>query len=57
MLEPGADSYQILSNTGTAVTVFSTIAMEALAFACRSIVLDYPALISEYANRNPPDNL
>ena len=42
VLEAGADSREVLATAGSAVTVFSTTAMEALAFNCRSIVLSSP---------------
>jgi hypothetical protein len=36
---PTADSYELLGRCRTAVSVFSTIALEALAFGCQSVVL------------------
>jgi hypothetical protein len=39
---PGADSYELLGRCRVAVSVFSTIAVEALAFRCASVVLRSP---------------
>jgi hypothetical protein len=40
---PGADSYELLGRCRVAVSVFSTIAVEALAFRCVSVVLRSPS--------------
>ena len=39
---PGADSYELLARCRVAVSVFSTIEVEALAFPCTSVVLRSP---------------
>jgi hypothetical protein len=39
---PGSDSYELLGRCRVAVSVFSTIAVEALAFRCESVVLRSP---------------
>lgn len=39
---PSADSYQLLKECALAVSVYSTIALEALAFPCQSLVLRSP---------------
>jgi hypothetical protein len=39
---PGSDSYELLGRCRVAVSVFSTIAVEALAFRCASVVLRSP---------------
>jgi hypothetical protein len=39
---PGSDSYELLGSCRVAVSVFSTIAVEALAFRCASVVLRSP---------------
>jgi hypothetical protein len=39
---PGSDSYELLARCRVAVSVFSTIAVEALAFRCASVVLRSP---------------
>jgi hypothetical protein len=39
---PGSDSYELLARCRVAVSVFSTIAVEALAFPCASVVLRSP---------------
>lgn len=40
---PGSDSYELLGRCRVAVSVFSTIAVEALAFHCASVVLRSPS--------------
>ncbi len=42
LLSPSDNSYQLLQQTSVAVTVYSTLAVEALVFPCRSIVLKSP---------------
>ncbi len=42
LAEPGSDSYELLGRCRVAVSVFSTIAVEALAFRCASVVLRSP---------------
>jgi len=39
LAEPAEDAYQLLSRCMASVTVYSTLAIEALAFPCRSIVV------------------
>jgi hypothetical protein len=39
---PGSDSYELLARCRVAVSVFSTIAVEALAFRCASVVMRSP---------------
>jgi hypothetical protein len=42
LIPPGADSYALLGRCELAVSVYSTVAIEALAFPCRSAVLRSP---------------
>ncbi len=44
---PNADSYELLSRCRVSVSVFSTIAVEALAFSCTSVVLPSPDWFDE----------
>jgi hypothetical protein len=42
ILPTSEDSYQLLRKTDVAISVYSTVAVEALAYPCRSIVLTSP---------------
>jgi hypothetical protein len=47
VLDRMADSYTLLAQTTVCICEFSTLALEALAFPCHSLVLDSPALYED----------